>query len=120
MLSHKFKNANIISIDEEIDRNIINTNNIIIDCVIKKATEFELTTDFIESSKKDNTIFIVPILIYVKEYISKLQKLYITILSLRIEEILGIEIKSANIIYGQSLKKQKVNLSAHKKEASEI
>ena len=33
---------------------------------------------------------------------------------------MGVEIKSANIIYGQSLKKQKVNLSAHKKEASEI
>ena len=78
VLSHKFKNANIITVNEEIDRNILNANNIIIDGVIKKATEFELTIDFIESSKKDNTIFIVPILIYEKEYISKLQKLYIT------------------------------------------
>lgn len=106
VISHKFKNVKVL-LNQEINRSVFNTQNIFIDSVIKKNDVFELMVDILETRTKDNSIFIVPILIYEKEYISKLQKLNITILSLRVEEVWGNEIKYAEIIHGQPYKKQK-------------
>jgi predicted RecB family nuclease len=117
ILNRKYRKFKTISEDVAISNDNLTNNDFIINGEIKNS-DFELLFDIIEIQNDiENKIIVTPISIYEKEFVSKNQKLLITIKSLKLEELFGIKINSGKILVGQQSKQFKFKLNNYKKEA---
>lgn len=117
IVNNKYRKLKNISENIEINNDALINKDYIINGKIKHS-DFELQIDILEiHSDIENKTIAIPLLIYEKEFVSRNQKLFITIKSLKLEELLNIKINSGKIIIGRQGKQLKLKLSNYIKEA---
>ncbi len=117
VINRKYRNLKNVSENTDIDYDTIINNDYIINGYIKQ-TDYELQFDIVEIQRNiDGKNIVIPIFISEKEFISRNQKLFIAIITMKAEELLNNSITIGKIINGYQHKHSKIILNNYKKEA---